>query len=62
MGDVICGRGAEAVAVPDRCIYTEKCWCSALLPVRPARGQYSEYLLHIDVSLPAKIASVGTDG
>lgn len=59
---MICGRGAQAVAVPDRCIYTGKCWCSALLRVSLAHGQYSEHLLHIGVCLPAKIASVGTDG
>lgn len=66
MGDVVCGRGAKTVAVPDRCIYWEMsalfCWCSALLPISLAHGQYSEYLLHIGVSLPAKIATVGTDG
>lgn len=36
------------------------CWCRPALLVRLAHGQY--VVLHVGVSLPAKIACVGTDG
>lgn len=48
VGDVICGRGAKTMAVPGWMhLYWEMpvlfCWCHALLLVRLAHGQYSQY-------------------
>lgn len=48
VGDVICGRGAKTMAVPGWMhLYWEMpvlfCWCHALLLVRLAHSQYSEY-------------------
>lgn len=63
---MICGRGAQAAAVPRTDAFILGNVCSVLLVQHSIAGKTYTWailrVLHSRISLPAKTASVGTDG